>query len=537
MMRFHVLLISSVVMLATACGSQLEPDALDTSDLELATPITASYTGNLAVGGYDWKSLPMSFEADGKLEATLTFPAGTNFNFYVYDASGELLGYANSATARPEQVTLQLPAGSYTIGVKCKEGAGAYTLTTKFTPAWSEVKFVGSFTATKRSAFHQVAATKGQTFEVSLDWTNASANMNVYLYNLDGSLAAYSNKAARPETFSYLAPATGTYRLYVNVNSLATDYTLRVRLRDTVAAPPTIPDPPEQPTDPTHAYPGKPAVGKALFGAAVGGNGDPVARHETPAKHVLALRRTFFAWDKRTTSMVTMAKNDLAAGRLPWVSTKTPSWADMGAGKYDADIDAMLKALEALGGPVWLTLHHEPEGGGGSVGPDDPGGPSAHVAMNRRVRARMTALGTKNISLAVILMSWTWDTRSGRDPEQWFAPGIYDLLGIDHYTETQNLVGPTFAKVRQFAANKGIDIAIGEYGLRGSDAAAGQGLQAWYDHVIGSGTDGKGGRVVGMCAFDSGLNSPNGSWELVGEQLTKFHALMNDPRSVTYREL
>jgi hypothetical protein len=49
--------------------------------------------------------------------------------------------------------------------------------------------------------------------------------------------------------------------------------------------------------------------------------------------------------------------------------------------------------------------------------------------------------------------------------------------------------------------------------------------------AAGSHADGNGARVVGLSAFDSGLNSPNGSWELKGEQLTAFRELMGDPRT------
>jgi hypothetical protein len=40
-----------------------------------------------------------------------------------------------------------------------------------------------------------------------------------------------------------------------------------------------------------------------------------------------------------------------------------------GAGQHDREIDELLRALDALPGPVWLTLHHEPEGGAGSNTP------------------------------------------------------------------------------------------------------------------------------------------------------------------------
>lgn len=65
----------------------------------------------------------------------------------------------------------------------------------------------------------------------------------------------------------------------------------------------------------------------------------------------------------------------------------------------------MLTRLDALGGPVWFTVHHEPEGGGckpncpGPNGEDDAAGPAGWRAMQSKVRQRMNALGTK-ISLS-----------------------------------------------------------------------------------------------------------------------------------------
>ena len=96
-----------------------------------------------------------------------------------------------------------------------------------------------------------------------------------------------------------------------------------------------------------------------------------------------------------------------------------------------------MRELDSLGGPVWLTVHHEPEGGGGVNAPDDPAGPAGHRGMNRRVRQRMEATGTQNIALAPILMEWTWDDRSGRNPDQWWEPGVYDIVGIDAYEEVE----------------------------------------------------------------------------------------------------
>lgn len=280
------------------------------------------------------------------------------------------------------------------------------------------------------------------------------------------------------------------------------------------------------------AYPGQPPAGKIVWGASIGGNADPVPRHETPSGHALAVHRTFFQWSQRATSMINMAKDDVEHTRLPWVSVKTPSWAEMAGGMHDDEIDQMLKALANLSGSVWLTVHHEPEGGGGNNSPDDPAGPAGHLGMNERVRQRMTALGTKNIALAPILMSYTWNPVSKRDPNEWWKDGIYDFLGVDHYRDDEaTLLTSVWDDVRTWAKGKGAEVAVGEWGVRGTDAAAGQRVRDWYDAAAGSGSDGKGARVVGLSAFDSSLNSPSGSWELQGEQLNVFWELLGDPRT------
>jgi len=311
--------------------------------------------------------------------------------------------------------------------------------------------------------------------------------------------------------------------------SASTTTTTPVRATTTTTTTTTTKPPPRSLGS---GYPGEPANGTLLWGSSVAGNGDPVARHEKPAGHPLTVRRTFWQWDQRTGSMVDTARGDVAHGRVPWVSVKTPGWSQMAAGDHDAGIDAMLGALDGINGPVWLTIHHEPEGGGGVNSPDDPGGPAAHVAMNRRVRERMTALGTDNIALAPVLMSWTWNSASGRNPDAWWEPGIYDFVGVDHYQDSESsLLTTTWFKVRSWAAARGVDVAVGEWGMRGTDKAAGNRMREWYDHAAGSHSDGRGARVVGLSAFDSSLNSPSGSWELKGTQLETFHDLLADKRT------
>jgi hypothetical protein len=370
---------------------------------------------------------------------------------------------------------------------------------------------------------HDVSITQTSDLVAVLDWTS-SVNLNLFLYDPAGTLVDYSNgTATRPEEVSRDSAAPGTWKLGIkNKSSVSATYTLSV-----TATPKTAPK-----------YPAQPRAGRLFWGAAISGNGDPVTRHEDPSGYVLSIHRTYFQWDQRTGSMINMARDDHAHGRLPWVSIKPRSWAAMASGQYDSEIDAMLRALQGLGKPVWLTVHHEPEGGGGVNAPDDPAGPAGHRAMNKHIRQRMTALGVKNVALAPILMSWTWTSASGRNPDEWWEPGIYDFLGVDTYSNSEStLLTSNWYKVRAWAAARGVDVAVGEWGLRGTDTLAGQLVRAWYDGAASSYNDGRGARVVGLCAFDSNLNSPDGGWELMGAQLTVFRQLLGDPRTAHIGDL
>jgi hypothetical protein len=287
-------------------------------------------------------------------------------------------------------------------------------------------------------------------------------------------------------------------------------------------------------------FPGDVAPGAVRWGAAIGGNSDP-ARHEAVAGTSMGLRRTFFSWTQRTGSMVSTARADLAAGRLPWVSIKPPSWAAMANGTYDGQIDEMLRALDGLNGPVWLTVHHEPEGGGGNKSADDPAGAPAWRAMQQRIRARMTALRTDNIAFAPILMAWTFNPLSGRNPADWWVDGVWDFAGNDHYMEkttAPTVWSATWIRVNSFYAGKGLKLALGEWGNVGTDGAAAAEMSDFYNRALASGSTPGTAQVIGMSYFDSNLNSPKtGGWELFGEPLNRFRQIMNLPSSLSAKEV
>lgn len=295
----------------------------------------------------------------------------------------------------------------------------------------------------------------------------------------------------------------------------------------------------------TQRFPGDPnplVTGKAYWGASVGGNDDPTARHEKPTGKSLSLRRTFFGWGSRTTSMVTTAKNDLAANRLPWVSTKTPTnnpsdWAKMGNGTYDKEIDDMLIALDNIGGadkPVWLTVWHEPE--------NDKGNAADWRAMQKRVRERINALKAQgkpmdNIAFAPILMSWTFHSSSGRNMNDWWVDGVWDFFGVDPYCYNACsskgktiLTDNVWDAYITYLSNKKIPIGIGEWGETNKATVWAQVMKDVWAYGFNNKKD-----IVGYAAFDSGLNPPAGDpgvdTTMPPEVLAVFHDILkNDNR-------
>ena len=252
---------------------------------------------------------------------------------------------------------------------------------------------------------------------------------------------------------------------------------------------------------------GIPASG-AYLGAAVSGSSDLGTRESQFGAH-LALHRTYFS-----ATMIAQARaqavDDLANGRLPWVSFKLPySWADMAAGRGDAWALQVTQALSTVGGPVWIAFHHEPEG-------DGPIGD--WVAMQRHL-APIVHANSNNIAFTIITTGWdNWNTTDYSLANEWPGDGVVDILGTDVYNNygtvkngktntTDTDLGGTFAKVAAFAAAHHTRWAVAETGY--TDAAA-QVDPTWltrnFNELV---TDGG----IGMSYFDSSFNSI-GNWTL-----------------------
>ena len=100
-----------------------------------------------------------------------------------------------------------------------------------------------------------------------------------------------------------------------------------------------------------------------LLGAAYGANTDPSAWESTMG-HRLGVHRTYYAADE-VDQAVRTARLDLRDQRVPWISFKAPySWGEMAAGAGDEWATDIAHRMARLNGPVWVAIHHEPEGDG-----------------------------------------------------------------------------------------------------------------------------------------------------------------------------
>jgi hypothetical protein len=209
-----------------------------------------------------------------------------------------------------------------------------------------------------------------------------------------------------------------------------------------------------------------------LVGAAYRSNSDP-GSWEKELGRPLGVRRTYWG-PTQVASAVSVAKADVAAHRIPWVSFKLPySWSDMAAGKGDAWAKDLATRLSQVGGPVWVAFHHEPEGDG-------------DIAAWKRMQEHLAPLvrsTAPNVAYTAILMGWyqisgdpryslatVWpDTKidiAGFDPYNWYgtmkSSGVVDTKQVD-------MKAAYFDPISAWAASKGMAWAVAETGY--TDAA------------------------------------------------------------------
>ncbi len=273
-------------------------------------------------------------------------------------------------------------------------------------------------------------------------------------------------------------------------------------------------------------FPGDPnprVSGKAFFGA----SGNYIANHEAAAGKSVALYRKFNQWDTASSAVNTINSN-YSQNRLVWISFKTPKWAEVAAGTHNTKLDSMLRTIDNAGKPVWVTFWHEPEN---DEGLSTAGSAADFVNMQRHIRSRMTALGTKNIAFAPVYQS-SKIVSMGSAHNNWYGSGIWDFIGFDIYqpNDSLSILNAKWTTTIAWVESKGLPYAIGEWGVR-TTAPSSQITDFW-NWQFANNKD-----MVGMSYFDSDANS-DGSWILAGANNTVFNNILkNDTRVMRVNEL
>jgi hypothetical protein len=249
---------------------------------------------------------------------------------------------------------------------------------------------------------------------------------------------------------------------------------------------------------------GIPSCG-ALMGGAYQSNGDPAPWEKTLGGQ-LGVRRTYFG-SGQIAGAVNMAKADLAAGRLPWMSFKVPySWTEMVNGKGDAWAKDIAVRLSALNGPVWVAFAHEPENDSGDI--------QVWKKMQERL-GPIVRSAAANVGFTVILMGYHefYGAAKYKMSAVWPNTAV-DLAGFDVYdhwgkngSTKHTDMGAYFDKFNAWTATSKVPWGLAETGISHAGAAN---LPSWFSDTY-SKMVAKGGKA--MAYFNTNLNSFT-DWQL-----------------------
>lgn len=268
-------------------------------------------------------------------------------------------------------------------------------------------------------------------------------------------------------------------------------------------------------------FPGMPQDGHLYYGAHLKWTRS-LSSWEDDLGTSLAVNRTYFRAED-VTGLLSQCREDLARRRLPHVSIKPlGTWADVASGRRDQWLGRLLSGLAPLDGPVFFTVHHEPENDSGGAGmrAED------FVAMQRRI-VRKARAQTSNVAVVPVQQWWTFaPMRDDVQPGRWVVPEA-PIFGVDIYnpwSQTNGLewvsFGSKLADITPWA--EGRPIAVGEYGTREdprSPGRAAQWLRDAFEHA-------RHHDVVSLAYFNSGHGADTGTFRLSGRQHRAFESML-----------
>ncbi|MGL5825284.1 MAG: hypothetical protein ACRCYU_10780 [Nocardioides sp.] len=322
-----------------------------------------------------------------------------------------------------------------------------------------------------------------------------------------------------------LGGALGAAGGAVLVNKYRHDWAVVDRLSPSSSPGPTGLD--SATPSPKRRFPGDPGPSRLLLGVSLAINQPAAARSDIGGSNITVARR--FYRSHQLDLMRQMVRGDAAADIVPFVSLKTPeSWQDVADGRADGWLAEATEILGSLDVPAYLSLHHEPENdhsGGGNT-------PAAWQQMHRR--AGKAAQPYPRLGVVPVLMQWTFDPASGRNPRQWLMPDL-PVLGVDVYNpwrddRPSNWVefGDLMTQIRRVVPDT--PIIVPEFGSAADKLdpeRASLWLRAAYDSALTH-------NVAGLVWFDSEYNNDRGDIRLDTNGIAVMRELLSRPETVRW---
>jgi hypothetical protein len=277
----------------------------------------------------------------------------------------------------------------------------------------------------------------------------------------------------------------------------------------------------------TARFPGDPGIGLMWWGASVeGGIGPQLAAFEAATGKPTQPFRTYMTKDETASQILNKISQHIGAGRFAWASLKFPmSWAQVAAGGGDTRLVTIADGLAQLPVHTWITLHHEPN--------KDPGTPAEYRAMWEHIVPLMRQHDGGNVAYMLVIGGENFESDPTLAASYIPDPSVFDGFGFDLYNAFSMTNGKQW---RQFGERADFilpfvpeskPVVVAEFGCR-EDTRDPDRATTWltnmYEYCQAHG-------FAAVSYFNSGANSPDGTWALDGARLNRYIQLLNDPRT------
>jgi hypothetical protein len=220
---------------------------------------------------------------------------------------------------------------------------------------------------------------------------------------------------------------------------------------------------------------------------------DAILHLESEIGRKLAIDHQYYRWDEAIPT--SQQEWDASTGRLPFVNWSAERrdgsavmWSAIADGSQDDWIVERADAFKDYGFPIYLAFHHEPENDVGRLGT-----PEEYAAAFRHIVTVFRSRGVTNVAFVWTMMSWTFDTRSGRDAETYYPGDAYvDFIGVDGFNSYPGRAGAPwesfhdiFQSSNYFAALHNTPWMVVETGVQEDPAQPGRKGQ-WLRGIVGT---------------------------------------------------